>query len=125
MRDYIADNLDAIEPGLHIRGPQDIEVACKIGKRSVGRIDILAYDFQERLVVIECKLNVADASAIGQLIGYMAWARRHLALHDKVVRGMIVTTRLTALLDLALADFDHLPLRVVLVPARGSIPFLV
>ncbi len=122
FRDFVANNLNLIEPGL-VPYP-DIyncqEVRCKYGDQNrAGSIDVLATDPEDALVVIECKIT-AGASAIGQLIGYMAWVARALAKTGQRVRGLVVALEVTPFLALALRYIKHLPIEVVRYSNSGS-----
>jgi RecB family endonuclease NucS len=76
LRDFLANNLHVIEPGLRLF--QDA------GKRGVefpidgGRIDLLATDSKGVPVVIELKLLRVRNQALGQLLYYMGWVDENL-----------------------------------------------
>ncbi|WP_238397578.1 endonuclease NucS domain-containing protein [Anatilimnocola aggregata] len=55
----------------------------------VGRIDILAIDSANNLVVIELKVSRGSDRVIGQILRYMGWVKKHLAGERKVA-GIIV-----------------------------------
>jgi RecB family endonuclease NucS len=123
FREFIANNLDLIEPGLApYPDPEHCqEVDCPYGdQRQAGKIDVLATDPEGALVVIECKIK-AGPPALGQLIGYMAWARRRLAKHDQQVRGLIVALDVTTFLALALRYIKDVPIEVVRYSTFGSV----
>jgi hypothetical protein len=88
LRDYLAKNLNTIEPGLrlyHSGGISGIEYQA-----GNGRIDILALDKDSNFVVIELKLSSSNYAASGQLITYMGWIKDNLAPADSRVRGIII-----------------------------------
>lgn len=117
MRDFVANHLDSIEPGLTALR---IEFGCKLtGCRGrAGSIDILCEDVESNLVVLECKQKPATPEALGQVIAYMAWIRRHFAKKGQLVRGMIVATEITSLLRLALDAIDERVIRAIECPNR-------
>lgn len=65
-----------------------------------GRIDLLATDANENIVVIELKLGVASRDAIGQLQSYMGSIQS--SHPDKFVRGILVAAGLDQGADAAL-----------------------
>jgi hypothetical protein len=76
LRDFLAKNLDRVEPGLRLYDSQEhngIEFAV-----DGGRIDLLAVDRNEKFVVIELKLSQGRNKALGQLLYYMGWVDKHL-----------------------------------------------
>jgi RecB family endonuclease NucS len=62
----------------------------------IGRIDILAIDKNDNLVVIELKKRKAADQTAAQLDRYITWVQRNLAEKHQQVRGIIIAT-----------DFDH------------------
>jgi len=87
LRDFLAKNPDCIERGLSVYsegGRSGVEYAI-----DGGRIDILAVDKDQRLVVIELKVGRGRNKTIGQLLYYMGWVDKNLA-KDVPCRGMIV-----------------------------------
>lgn len=86
LRDFLAANLQVIEPGLKLYrdGEQD-GVEFSVDR---GRIDILAIDRNGTPVVIELKLAKGRNRAIGQLLYYMGWIDQNLGKGQS--RGIIV-----------------------------------
>ena len=80
LEDYLASNLEALEEGLKLVGKQ-VEVAT-------GRIDLLAEDSHENLVVIELKAGEADSSSLTQLLAYISAIRDERKTEN--VRGILV-----------------------------------
>jgi len=109
LRDYLAQHLDEVEPGLHLyvddQGTDGIEYATPI-----GRIDILALDRKEDLVIIELKVGRGPDSVCGQLLRYTGWVKRHLA-DGKRVRGFIIAQHISDRIRYALADSSDVHLR--------------
>ena len=98
LRDFLANNLSVIEPGLHVydhEGRSGIEFPVE-----GGYIDILAQDREGKLVVIELKLSHGRNRTIGQLLYYMGWVDQHLAA-GRPCRGMIIAREITG--DLLMA----------------------
>lgn len=97
LRDFLAKNLNTIEPGLKLfqkDGQNGIEYAIEKGK-----IDLLAIDSKNRFVVIELKRNRGRSKTIGQLLYYMGWIDKNLA--KTPCRGIILAKEITD--DLILA----------------------
>ncbi len=85
MQHFYANNLHLIEPGLRpIESDPSTAIEFKCGER---RADLIVIDESGTLVVIELKREIGSYHALGQLLTYMAWARR--AFPHKV-RGIIV-----------------------------------
>jgi hypothetical protein len=90
LRDFLARNLDRIEPGLTLytdNGVKGIEYPVE-----GGRIDLLATDRQGRFVVLELKLSQGRTKALGQLLYYMGWVDRHLGKGR--CRGIIIASEI-------------------------------
>lgn len=79
LQGALSDNIDQLEPGLRFI---DSEVVV-----AAGRIDILAEDDEDRLVVIELKADMGDSGAIGQLLGYMGAIENP---DGRPIRGILV-----------------------------------
>jgi hypothetical protein len=76
LRDFLARNLDRIEPGLRLYTSDDrtgIEFPV-----DGGRIDLFAVDRTGKFVVIELKLSQGRNKTLGQLLYYMGWVDQHL-----------------------------------------------
>ncbi|MFZ4665357.1 MAG: endonuclease NucS domain-containing protein, partial [Prochlorotrichaceae cyanobacterium] len=77
LRDYLAKNLQVIEPGLMLYEEEGITgVEFPVGGRF---IDILAVDSNGDFVVIELKVSRGYDRVIGQLLRYMAWIQKNQA----------------------------------------------
>ena len=99
LRDYLAKNLQVIEPGLRLYEEEGITgVEFPVGGRF---IDILAIDFNGDFVVIELKVSRGYDRVIGQLLRYMAWIQKNQAESGQKVRGIIVAREISE--DLLLA----------------------
>jgi len=99
LRDFLAKNLDRIEPGLRLYDSQEhngVEFAV-----DGGRIDLLAVDRNEKLVVIELKLSQGRNKALGQLLYYMGWVDKHMG--NGPCRGFIIASDITEELSIAVS----------------------
>jgi RecB family endonuclease NucS len=99
LRDFLAKNLGRLEEGLRLYeadGRNGIEFSVE-----AGRIDILAVDRNDALVVIELKLSQGRNKTLGQLLYYMGWVDEHLRRGKS--RGMIVASEITPDLQTAVS----------------------
>jgi hypothetical protein len=97
LRDFLANNLDCIEPGLRLyRQGERNGIEFQVED---GRIDILAVDKADRFVVIELKVARGHERALGQLLYYMGWADKNLG--NGPCRGVIVAKEILDALILA------------------------
>lgn len=99
LRDFLARNLDRIEPGLRLYASGDrtgIEFPV-----DGGRIDLFAIDRAEKFVVIELKLSQGRNKTLGQLLYYMGWVDQHLG--NGPCRGLIIASEITEELSVAVA----------------------
>jgi hypothetical protein len=91
LRDFLAKNLDRIEPGLHLyAGENRNGVEYPIDH---GQIDLLAVDQNGTHVVIELKLSRGRNRTLGQLLYYMGWVDQHLG--NGPCRGVIIASEIT------------------------------
>lgn len=110
LQNYLAKNLDVIEPGLRLyvdesEGITGIEVDA-----GGGRIDILAIDRSNNLVVLELKVSKGYDRVVGQLLRYVNWVRKELADPGQKVRGIILCRNMTEDLRLACAGVPNVEL---------------
>lgn len=97
LRDFLANNLDCVESGLHLyqQGERNgVEFPV-----DDGWIDILAVDKAGRFVVFELKLTRGRNKALGQILYYMGWVDKNLGKGP--CRGIIVAKEISD--DLVLA----------------------
>ena len=88
LQNYLVKNLESIEPGLKLYNQHGITgVEYPVGGR---RIDILAVDSEDNLVVIELKVSKGHDRVIGQILRYMGWIKENLAEEEQTVRGIII-----------------------------------
>lgn len=92
------DNLGIVEKGLTL-----YEADGRTGEEYPAGdrfIDILARDGRGDFVVLELKASRGHERAMGQLLYYMGWVKRHLAAGRRV-RGIIVAREISDELRLA------------------------
>jgi hypothetical protein len=93
LRDYLAKNLQLIEPGLKLYSEEGITgIEFPVGGRN---IDILAVDQAGAYVVIELKVSKGHERVIGQLLRYIGWIEEHHAAPGQSVRGIIVAKEIS------------------------------
>jgi len=101
LQDYLFRNWKSHFPDLDLyqggRGKEFITT-----NPGVGIIDFLCTDRVGNFVVIETKRNLADRSALGQILGYMGWVAENLA-DGKSVRGILLVGTVSDALRLSVA----------------------
>ncbi|NQT82050.1 DUF91 domain-containing protein [bacterium] len=102
LRDYLAQHLDQVEPGLQLFVDEDGNDGVEY-RTAVGRIDILAVDGNGGFVVIELKVSHGPDSAAGQVLRYKNWVKKHLA-EDVPVRGIVIAQHISDKLLYAIAS---------------------
>jgi len=106
LQEYLSRDLSRLEPGLQLYTEHELtgrEVSTKVGK-----IDILAKDKKDALVVIELKASQASYSALGQILSYMASIKSDLSA--KSVRGIIVADDFDKKLSIAVTEVPNVSL---------------
>jgi len=106
LQEYLSRDLSQLEPGLQLYTEDELtgwEVSTEAGK-----IDILAKDKKDTLVVIELKASQASYSALGQILSYMASIKNELGA--KSVRGIIVADDFDKKLSLAVTEVPNVSL---------------
>jgi hypothetical protein len=99
LRDYLARNLQLIEPGLKLHEDQGVTgVEFPVGGRF---IDILAVDKAGNYLVVELKVSKGYDRVVGQLLRYMSWIEEHQADPGQTVRGVIIAKEISQDLRLA------------------------
>ncbi len=83
LHSYLATRVSEIESGLTL-----VENGVE-RQTDAGRIDLLARDSNNCLVVVELKAGKAKDSALGQLLGYMGC----LSASESQVRGILVASK--------------------------------
>jgi hypothetical protein len=108
LRDYLVNNLHQIEPGLQLfRDEEDNTITGVEFDAGGKRIDILAVDKDDNLVVIELKVSRGYERTVGQLLRYKAWARDNLA-DGRKVRGVIIAKSISPDLNLAASEIQDI-----------------
>ena len=74
------------------------------------RIDILAIDRNDCLVVLELKVFKGYDRVVGQLLRYVSWVRKELANPGQKVRGIVLCRNMTEDLRLACAGVPSVEL---------------
>ena len=83
LQSYLAEHLEELEPGLTLVS-DGVEHTTE-----AGRIDILAKDSGQKLVVVELKAGRATDGALGQILGYMGYLAEDVR-GSQGVRGVLV-----------------------------------
>ena len=104
LQTFLCNDLEQVEHGLRL---------FQNGKEfttDIGRIDILAIDRKDDLLVIELKAGKARDSALGQLLGYMGFVSTNIA-KEKQVRGCIIANDFDDRLKYAVKNLNSVKLR--------------
>lgn len=106
LQRLLSRNLDRIEKGL-VADPdyQLEEFPC-----DVGRLDFLCRDAEGSWVVIELKADWVGDEAVGQILGYMSWAKDNLP-NGSQVRGILVGKRTSGRVKAAIKLFPQLSIK--------------
>lgn len=108
LRDFLARNLQLIEPGLTLYSDEGITgVEFPAGGRF---IDLLAVDSSGNYVVIELKVSKGYDRVVGQLLRYMNWIKINQADEGQGVRGVIVAKNISGDLRLACVGLSNVAL---------------
>lgn len=106
LQEYLCRDLTQLEPGLRLYTDEGLpgrEVATEAGK-----IDILAKDRENCLVVVELKASKASYGVLGQILSYMASIKKDLGA-DRV-RGIIVADDFDKKLSMAVTEVPSVSL---------------
>lgn len=93
LRDFLAKDITRIEPGLRLFELDDV-IGVEVPMGGNRSADLVAIDRDGSLLVIELKVSRGPYVAVGQLLRYMGFAKRHYATGRKV-RGMILAATIT------------------------------
>lgn len=111
LQNYLARNLEVVEPGLRLYvNESDAITGIEVEAGNGRRIDILAIDRNNCLVVLELKVSKGFDRVVGQLLRYVNWVRKELADPGQKVRGIILCRNMTEDLRLACADVPNVEL---------------
>jgi RecB family endonuclease NucS len=109
---HLAKNLHLLEPDLRLFGNGVEFRLFETYNGASPRIDILAIDKESALVVIECKVEHAHPSAVGQLAGYVQWLKENAAIFRKPVRAFLVCKTVSPMVWLAVRQVPGFVLSV-------------
>lgn len=110
LQNYLARNLEVIEPELRLYVDESEAITGIEVEAGGRRIDILAIDRNNSLVVLELKVSKGYDRVVGQLLRYVNWVRKELADPGQKVRGIILCRNMTEDLRLACADVPNVEL---------------
>ncbi len=111
LQHYLARNLEVIEPGLKLYVDESEAITgMEVEAGNGRRIDILAIDRNNSLVVLELKVSKGYDRVVGQLLRYVNWVRKELADPGQKVRGIILCRHMSEDLRLACAGMPNVEL---------------
>jgi endonuclease len=109
LRDFLIKNLKTFkDENLQLF----VDATGRDGKEyptEVGPIDILTVDKTGNFVVFEMKLSKGVDRALGQILRYMGWVKKHLA-NGKIVRGVIVANKMDDKIKYAVTEAPNVVL---------------
>jgi RecB family endonuclease NucS len=100
LHSYLASRVSEIESGLTL-----VENGVEY-QTEAGRIDLLARDVNNHLVVVELKAGKAKDNALGQLLGYIGC----LSTSEANVRGILVASNFDSRVVFAARGLPHVKL---------------
>ncbi|NTS40777.1 DUF91 domain-containing protein [Flavisolibacter sp. BT320] len=109
LRDFLIQNLHTLK-GYNLQ--LFIDKEGRDGKEyptAVGPIDILTVDKAGNFVVFEMKLSKGIDKAVGQILRYMGWVKKHLS-EGKSVRGIIVANKMDDKILYAVSEVPQIEL---------------
>ena len=106
LQEYLSRDMSQLMPGLRLY--TDDGLTGREVSTEAGKIDILAKDNNDNVVVIELKANKASYSTLGQILSYMASIKNELKVH--AVKGIIVAEEFDKKLRLAVTQVDNVKL---------------
>jgi len=106
LEDFIWDNWDKIDFGEKLTKfvDEDGNEGKQYYTEDAGYIDILAKDSKGNFVIFELKKGRKNDEVIGQILRYVGWVRKKLAIKGEEVRGMVVVGAKDSKLELALGE---------------------
>ena len=114
LEEFIEQNLSKIgkeKLGRDLTLYQDEEGSGRQYSTAVGRIDLLAYDKNEKTwVIFELKRDIAGDSVVGQILGYIEWIKANKAKSDEKVEGVIVASGADSRIQYSLIGQSHVHL---------------
>ncbi len=109
LRDFLIKNLHTVREHKLQLFVDDTGRDGREYQTEVGFIDILAIDDNGNFIVFELKLLKGPDRALGQLLRYMGWIKKHLA-GDKSVTGIIVANKMDNKLKYAVSMIPEVDL---------------
>lgn len=106
LQEHLSRDISQLKPGLELfteEGLSGREVSTEAGK-----IDVLAKDPENRVVVIELKASKASLTTLGQILSYMASIKKDLDVEN--VCGIIVAEEFDHRLKLAVTQVGDVEL---------------
>jgi len=105
IEDFVRDRLGLIESGLRL-----YKMGRRVGQQfetpDGGIIDLLTVTEDGSFVVIEFKRDKTSDEAVGQVLRYMGWVKKHLS-PAKTVRGYIVASDFDKFIQYSLMGMQH------------------
>lgn len=109
LHEFLRDNWEHTELGEEwILHEEDGElVGYKYNTGQIGEIDLLAkHKSEARWLVIELKRGRTSDNAVGQVLRYRGWVKRHLAQNEETVEGLVISHEVDPKLQYALDGVD-------------------
>lgn len=105
LHEFLRDNWEHTELGrewtLHEEDGELVGYKYNTGK--IGEIDLLAkHKSKPRWLVIELKRGRTSDQAVGQVLRYRGWVKRHLAQTEETVEGLVISHEVDPKLQYAL-----------------------
>jgi hypothetical protein len=102
---FVRDNLELLELGLRLYR-EGQRTGQQFDTPDAGTIDLLTVAADKSFVVIEFKRDQTSDQAVGQVLRYMGWVRKHLS-PAKAVRGYVVASDFDRLIRYSLIGMQH------------------
>lgn len=102
---FVKDNLELVETGLRLY-KEGQRTGQQFDTPDAGTIDLLTIAADKSFVVIEFKRDQTSDQAVGQVLRYMGWVRKHLS-PLKTVRGYVVASDFDRLIRYSLIGMQH------------------
>lgn len=108
LEDFMWDNWNKIDFGekLNRFTDEDGNEGKQYYTEDAGYIDILAKDKDDNFVVFELKKGRKNDEVIGQVLRYIGWVRKNLAIEGEGVRGVIIVGAKDQKLEYALQEIS-------------------
>jgi hypothetical protein len=90
LRALLAEQPEALEPGLRVFRNEDGAITGAQYSTGVGEIDLLATDSEGSLVVVMISEKGQGEELVGEVLQRVGWIRKHLGEGEKKVRGIVL-----------------------------------